>query len=83
MAQRKKLPSSDPQHYLFTHWPTFQFQQKDYDKRSSSIGNIVGQGRFVLISLRGSGQNPCVTTLIKRWKEINPDSRDAILIDKK
>ncbi|OUX87954.1 MAG: hypothetical protein CBB95_07575, partial [Alteromonas sp. TMED35] len=27
--------------------------------------------------------NPCVTTLIKRWKEINPDSRDAILIDKK
>jgi hypothetical protein len=24
--------------------------------------------------------NPCVTTLIKRWKEINPDSRDAILL---
>jgi hypothetical protein len=24
--------------------------------------------------------NPCVTTLIKRWKEINPESRDAILL---
>lgn len=55
----KKLPSGDPQHYLFTHWPTFQFQQKDYDKRSRSIGNIVGQGRYNLIADKYSFPEEC------------------------